>query len=127
MKRYGITLRRTTTVCQRPPADYEDKLVQFVFYVGHLLDTENYDKSMIFGCDETAVWIDPPSSTTLAHRGAKDVPVSSLGHSKIKITFMLTGKANGSFLPTLCFDQSKAANSRGCCTVPRKVDTKLGR
>ena len=78
MKFYGITLIRTTTVCQRPPADYEDKLVQFVFYVGHLLDTENYDKSMIFGCDETAVWIDPPSFTTLAHRGAKDVPVSSL-------------------------------------------------
>ena len=96
LRRHGIVQRRTTSVCQRPPADYHEELVSFVLYVSRKIASGKYGSNMIYGCDETAVWIDPPRRTTLAPRESSDVPVKSLGYTRLKVTVMLTAKANGS-------------------------------
>lgn len=95
LQRRGIVQRRTTSVCQRPPEDYEEKLISFVLFVSRKIQSCGFSSNKIFACDETAVWLDPPRRTTLAPRGSRDVPVKSLGHTKLKITVMLTAKANG--------------------------------
>jgi hypothetical protein len=95
LKRHHIVLRRTTTVCQKPPADYVEKLVRFILYVRKVCIDNGLTADQILACDETAVWIDPSSSTTLAPCGSRDVPVSSAGHSKLRITALLTASSSG--------------------------------
>jgi hypothetical protein len=73
LRRRGIVQRRATSVCQRSPADYKEKLVSFVMYLARKLQSGVFDSSMIHACDETAVWLDPSRRTTLARRGSRDV------------------------------------------------------
>ena len=45
--------------------------------------------------DETAVWNDMISNTTVDKRGSHSVNLKSTGHEKSKITFCLTATADG--------------------------------
>ena len=42
--------------------------------------------------DETAVWNDMVSETTVEATGAKDVPMKSTGHEKVRISVCLAAK-----------------------------------
>ena len=53
----------------------------------------NYELKNIFAWDETAVWNDMISKTTVEKRGAQSVNLKSTGHEKSKITVCLTEKA----------------------------------
>ncbi len=44
-------------------------------------------------------WLDSFSQTTLEKVGAKDVPMRTTGHTKLRITVMLSAKGNGVNLP----------------------------
>ena len=72
------------TVCQRPPADYQEKLESFVLYVSQEIAFGKYGSNMIYGSNVTAVWIDPPRRTTLAPRGSRHAPVKSLEYTRLK-------------------------------------------
>ena len=95
LSRYNIVQRRTTTVSQKPPADYMEKLISFIIYVAKKRQEGNYTDAMIYVADETAVWLDPWSPTTLAPRGSKDMPVTNCGYQKLNITVILTANGNG--------------------------------
>ena len=49
----------------------------------------NYEFKNIFAMDETAVWNDMISNTTVEKRGAHSVNLKSTGHEKSKITVCL--------------------------------------
>ena len=53
----------------------------------------NYDLSNIIAMDETAVWNDMISNTTVEKRGAHSVNLKTTGHEKSKITACLTATA----------------------------------
>ena len=55
----------------------------------------NYDLSNIIAMDETAVWNDMISNTTVEKRGAHSVNLKTTGHEKSKITICLTATADG--------------------------------
>ena len=71
IRRYKLTYRRGTTVCQKTPAEYEELVVDFVRYVEDLRQRENY--AFVYAADETSVWLDASSGKCIDAKGAKEV------------------------------------------------------
>ncbi|KAH7709204.1 pogo transposable element with KRAB domain-like protein [Aphelenchoides avenae] len=42
IRRFNLTYRRGTTACQKPPAEYQELVVDFVRYVEDMRAKENY-------------------------------------------------------------------------------------
>lgn len=95
MERHNFSLRRKTTVCQKPSTAYVEKIVNFVLFIRKQRLANNYDLSSIIAADETAVWLDCVSDTTIETKGARQVVVKSTGHEKVRITAMLSAAGNG--------------------------------
>ena len=92
--RHNVVQRRITTQCQKAPKDYGDKVIKFVLYLKELRKKHNFEFGDIIGCDETGVWLDAASSTTLAPKGVKDVPVKTTGHNKMRLMILFSAKAD---------------------------------
>lgn len=99
MKRNGFSLRRRTTICQKLPLDYEDKLVKFQQYVMELRRKSRYALGQIGNADETPVYIDMPRTCTVNEVGAREVRVRTTGYEKQRVTVMLCVTADGRKLP----------------------------
>lgn len=95
MDRRGLSLRRKTTVCQKPPADSIPKLISFIKHLRTLQMKHTYQPQQIFAMDETACWMDMPSDTTVDHVGAQSVPIKTTGRDKDHFTVILTARADG--------------------------------
>lgn len=72
MRRKGFALHQRTSICQKLPEAYKDKLVEFQRYV-RLRQQHGYTLGQIGNANETPVWFDMPSSTTVCERGVKAV------------------------------------------------------
>lgn len=99
MRRNGLSLRRRTTICQRLPAEYEERLVAFQRYVIKLRQEHNYLLGQIGNADQTPVYFDMPSRTTVTAKGAKDVRLLTTGNEHTRFTVMLCCTADGWKLP----------------------------
>lgn len=99
MRRKGFALRRRTSICQKLPEAYEEKLLDFQRYVIRLRQQHGYMAGQIGNADETPVWFDMPSATTVAERGAKQVKLLSTGSEHSRFTVMLACTADGRKLP----------------------------
>ena len=54
---------------------------------------------MIINMDETPIWADMPSATTIECVCAKTVPIKTTGHEKQRITVCLAVRGDGTKLP----------------------------
>uniref|UniRef100_A0A8D0DA03 HTH CENPB-type domain-containing protein n=1 Tax=Sander lucioperca TaxID=283035 RepID=A0A8D0DA03_SANLU len=95
----GLTLRRRTSLAQRLPSDFEEKLLSFQRYVLKLRKTHSYPLDQIGNADQTPVFFDMPTSVNVAKKGDKSVIVRSTGNEKNRITVMLACLADGTKLP----------------------------
>lgn len=95
MSRYRLTLRRRTTVCQKLPHELLPKLISYVAFVRMLQLQNGYKLSSIYAADETAIWFDMVSETTVDTIGTKEISIRTTGHEKMRITVTLTACANG--------------------------------
>lgn len=86
LNRHGLSNRKPTTVCQKPPSDYAQKLVDFVMYVSNLRDNQKF--SHIYAADETSVWLDASSNRCVDEKGTKEVNTLIKIHS-IQILMIL--------------------------------------
>lgn len=75
MKRQGFSIRRRTTLCQRLPDAYEEKLLSFQRYVIDLRKRHDYLYSQIGNADQTPVYFEMPLDTTLQQKGSKSVSI----------------------------------------------------
>ncbi len=118
LKRYDLSLRRRTTVCQNPPAACVDKLVDFVIRLRRLIVREKLTDSFIFAMNETPCWMDMPSDTTVHFSGSKSVSVKTTGHEKNHFTVLLTAKADGTKLkPFVVFKGKGTRLLKGLSTI----------
>lgn len=99
MRRCGLSLRRRTSLAQRLPKDFEEKLVAFQRHVIALRKSHDYLCGQMGNGDETAVYFDMPSNTTVEEKGAKSVIVRTTGNEKVRVTVMLAVLADGRKLP----------------------------
>ncbi|KAH7942753.1 hypothetical protein HPB52_000749 [Rhipicephalus sanguineus] len=70
MRRNGFSLRRTTSIRQKLPADCEAKLVEFQRYVLDLRRSLQMPLGHIGNADQTPVFLDMPMSRTVSETGA---------------------------------------------------------
>ena len=108
MKRNGLTLRQKTSVSQKDPELVIGKLVSYVLRVRRLRLQHNYKLEDIYAMDETPVWSDMVSNSTVEKVGAKTVTMKSTGHEKSRVSVCLTAKGDGVKLkPFIVFKGAK--------------------
>ncbi|KAK3920835.1 Pogo transposable element with KRAB domain [Frankliniella fusca] len=99
MKRNGLSIRRRTTIAQRLPVHYEEKLLSFQRYVIALRKRNNYLLSHIGNADQTPLYSDMPRRTTINEKGKKTIRMKTTGNEKTRFTVMLIITADGRKLP----------------------------
>ena len=98
MKRNGLSLRRKTSIAQQDPERMIAKLVSYVIQVRRLQKKHEYSLSDIIAMDETPVWCDMVSETTIDATGKKTITLKTTGHEKARVSVCLAAKADGTKL-----------------------------
>jgi hypothetical protein len=99
MARKGFSLRRRTSICQKLPPNFEEKLVEFQRFVIRKRQEKGYPLGQIGNADQTPVYFDMPSAYTVTKKGDKEVKILSAGAEKQRLTVMLCCTADGFKLP----------------------------
>lgn len=99
MNRKNLSLRRRTTMCQRLPEEYGEKLLSFQKFVIKKRREHAYLLSQIGNADQTPVWFDAPENVTVEAKGKKSVQVLTTGAERQRCTVMLCITADGRKLP----------------------------
>ena len=108
MKRNNLSLRRKTSVAQKDPNLLISKIVSYILRVRRLRMKYSYQKSDIIAFDETPVWTDMVSDTTVDVVGKKTVSMKTTGHEKCHVTAGLAAKSDGTKLkPIIVFKEAK--------------------
>lgn len=75
MECYHLSLTRHTNVCQNLPENVLPKLISYVAFYHKMQTNNKYNLISIFAADETAVWFNMLSETTVHTTGAKQVSI----------------------------------------------------
>ena len=108
MRRHGLSLRRKTTVALKDPEQLVDKLVAYVLQARILSKRFGCQPCNIIAMDETSVWADMTSETTVESKGGRTVCLKTTGHEKVNVSACLAAKADGSKMkPMIVFGGGK--------------------
>lgn len=99
MVRKDLSIRRRTTISQKLPEQYEEKILAFQRYVIALRKQHQYIPSQIGNADQTPVWFDMPEGTTVNPVGERSVSIRTTGAEKQRCTVMLAITSDGRKLP----------------------------
>ena len=99
MDQFGFSIRRRTTIAQKLPEDYEEKLIKFQRYVLAKRKEHDFDLKYIGNANQTPLTYDIVTNSTVSDRGVKSVPIMSSGHDKDRFTVMLACLGDGTKLP----------------------------
>ena len=84
------------------------KLVGYVMHLRRLNKHFQFNNSSIIAMDETPVWSDMVSTTTVDKSGTKDVPLKTTGHEKVRVSVCLAARGDGTKLkPFVVFAGAK--------------------
>ena len=72
MPRNNLSLRRKTSIAQKDPEKLIAKLVSYVIQIRRMQKANNYQDAQIIAMDETPVWSDGVSQTTVDACGKKN-------------------------------------------------------
>ena len=78
------------------PKDALQKIASFIKFCEMQRHECGFSLSNTVRMDETPIWANMPSETTVEMQGLKIVPIKSTGHNKQQITVCLGVKADGS-------------------------------
>jgi transposase-like protein len=98
LQRFNLTIRRRTTSGQSLPKDLVPKVVSFIQFCKKQFDSFAFIPSAVVNMDETPIWADMPSTTTVEQKGASTIPIRTTGHEKKRITVALAIKSDGTKL-----------------------------
>ena len=118
MARHNLSVRRRTTIAQRLPGDYEDKLLNYQRFIINQRQIHNYDVSCIGNAHQTPVTFDLPYSRTIDFKGAKSISMKTTGSEKSRFTVMLTCAGDGCKLPPYIIFRRK--------TLPKNINWPSG-
>ena len=108
MTRHELCIRRKTTESQKDHEKLIDKLIAYVLQARRLRVKFSYIDSDIIAMEETAVWQDMLSKTTVDSIGHNTIAMKTTGHEKTKVSVCLTAKADGTKLkPFIVFPGAK--------------------
>ena len=87
-------------MAQKDPDQVIDKLVAFVLHVRRIAMKNPFKASDIIAMDETPIWADMVSDTTVDVTGRTTVTVKTTGHEKSRVSVSIAAKADGTKLPS---------------------------
>ena len=99
MDRHDLSIRRRTTISQKLPENFEDKLEKFQAFIIAEREKPKYELSLIGNADQTPLTFDMPSNSTVDSKGTKSVSLMTTGHEKDRFTVMLACLGDGTKLP----------------------------
>ena len=109
LRRKSLALRARTTMCQKLPADAQDKLVSFRQFVTTTVTDHDVTNDHIVNMDEVPLTFDIPMTTTVEKKGSKSVTIQTTGHEKASFTVVLGCCASGDKLPPMLIFKRKTA------------------
>jgi hypothetical protein len=97
----GLALWCRTTICQKLPKDFEQKLLNYQQYIAILRKTGNFLMGQFAIVNEMAIYLDMLRNYTLEKKGVKEVLLKTTGCEKLHPTVMLAATADRRKLPPL--------------------------
>ena len=94
-----LLIRWRTTISQKLPENFEDKLLKFQAFIIAEQKKHEYELSLIGNADQTPLPFDMPVNSTVDSKGTKSVSIMSTGHEKDRFTMMLACLGDGTKLP----------------------------
>lgn len=115
MSRHGLAIRRKTIESQKDPEKLIDKLIGYILQIRWQQGKIAYHDKDIIAMDETVVWQDMVSNTTVDNIGESTIRLKTTGHEKTKVSVCLAAEGDGTKLkPFIVFPgakrESKALN-----------------
>jgi len=107
MHRNRLSVRARTTVGQKLPDDWEEKVVNFREFVLRRKEELGIQADRVFNMDEVPMSFDAPHSRTVDSTGAESVPVSTTGHEKTGFTVVLVCSESGKKLKPMVIFKRK--------------------
>ena len=95
MCRHNYSIRRRTTLAQKLPADFDDRLFEYKRFIINLRKRHAYPLSAIGNADQTPMTFDNPFPTAICPIGTKSVLLRTTGNEKCRFTVMLGAMADG--------------------------------
>ena len=86
MRRNGLSLRQKTSVAQKDRSKLINKLVSYIINARRFVVKYNYLPGNIIAIDETIVWADMVSDTTVDKTGARTITMKLTGHEKCRVS-----------------------------------------
>jgi hypothetical protein len=77
MRHTGFALRRRTASAQKLPTDYAEKIIAYQCHIINLRRKHDYLLGQMGNADETPVFFDLPTNTTVDTKGSKSVLVKT--------------------------------------------------
>jgi hypothetical protein len=107
-KRYDVSLRAKTSMCQKLPPAYMDKITCFQRTVVRLrVEHCVSDIALLANMDQTPMYFDMPDSNTLAKKGVREVRLVTCGAQKTRFTVALTALGHGGKIKPMCVFKGK--------------------
>ena len=88
MHRNHRSLRRKTSIAHKDPDRLVAKLVSYVFQVRRMQAQNGYSPCNVIAMDETPVWSDMVSETTVDTTGKKTIALKTTGHERVECLFV---------------------------------------
>src|SRR6266540_7148093 len=107
LARYDLCDCRRITVSQQLSSDLLEKQNVFLSYILYRRIQHDYPLKYIRNMDETPMWFDLSSNSTIDHKGTKTVTIRITRHEHSSFTVVLACMADGSKLPAVCIFKLK--------------------
>lgn len=88
MARNGLSVRHRSTESQKDLDRLIDKLIAYILEIRQQRNRSSYSHSDISAMDETAVWQDMLSSTTVDNVGEKSIRLKTTGRESLKSPYV---------------------------------------
>jgi hypothetical protein len=99
MRQIGLALRCCTTLAQRLPGEYSQKLLEFQWHVIKLRKQHSYMLGHTGNANQMPIYFDMLSNITINEKGKKTILIRGTGNEKVRITVMLRVLVDGYKLP----------------------------
>ena len=104
----GLALWHKTVICQKLPKDFEQKLLNYQWYITKLRKAGNFVTGQMANAHEMAIYPAMPPNYMLEKKGVKEVLLKTTGCARPRLTIMLAATVDGRKLPNLLILKRKA-------------------
>ena len=107
MRQNRLSMRSRTTVGQKLPENWEEKVTNFHRFVSRRKEELAIQADRVFNMDEVPMSFDAPYSRTVDTTGAESIPVSTTSHEKTGFTVVLACSETGKKLKPMVIFKRK--------------------